>query len=222
MATTIKALRKLGLQVNGEEPTSNNVGNIINEIANEYTGGGTGGMENPMTSMGDIIYGGPDGDPTALAKGTQGQVLTATATGVAWQTPSASGAGLYKHSIPFQFVDGETSIPCYLEFVNTRSTAYPNDTFANFETFANNFSGILYQAFNKYVRMPGAGYEGADVIIGIFSGDCAGQGVGNFKFSLLINNNAYISPISSIEDLIAPIESASAQYITYTDTVTAL
>lgn len=42
MATTIEALRNLGLKVNGEEPTSNNIGNVINEIAEEYTGGGGG------------------------------------------------------------------------------------------------------------------------------------------------------------------------------------
>ncbi len=53
MATTIESLRKLGLKVNGEEPTSNNVGNVINEIANEYTGGGGGG-----TSIYTIDYSG--------------------------------------------------------------------------------------------------------------------------------------------------------------------
>ena len=34
------------------------------------------GMSNPMTTAGDIIYGGSSGTPTRLAKGTAGQVLT--------------------------------------------------------------------------------------------------------------------------------------------------
>lgn len=41
MSTTIKSLRKLGLKVNGEEPTNNNIGNVIDEIAENYTGGGS-------------------------------------------------------------------------------------------------------------------------------------------------------------------------------------
>ena len=42
MSTTIDALRNLGLKVNGTEPVSNYTGNIINEIADNYTGGGSG------------------------------------------------------------------------------------------------------------------------------------------------------------------------------------
>ncbi|MFA5149152.1 MAG: hypothetical protein WC491_08530 [Candidatus Omnitrophota bacterium] len=36
----------------------------------------TEGMANPMTTAGDIVYGGVDGEATRLAKGTAGQVLT--------------------------------------------------------------------------------------------------------------------------------------------------
>lgn len=43
MSTTIDALRNLGLKVNDKVPTSNNIGNVINEIANDYTGGGESG-----------------------------------------------------------------------------------------------------------------------------------------------------------------------------------
>ena len=42
MATTIESLRKLGLKVNGTEPTNNNIGNVINEIADDYAGGSGG------------------------------------------------------------------------------------------------------------------------------------------------------------------------------------
>ena len=42
MSTTIDALRELGEKVNGTKPISNYTGNIINEIADNYTGGGSG------------------------------------------------------------------------------------------------------------------------------------------------------------------------------------
>lgn len=50
------------------------------------------GMANPMTTGGDVIYGGASGAPTRLANGTAGQVLTSGGTTVA-PTWSAAGAG---------------------------------------------------------------------------------------------------------------------------------
>ena len=46
-------------------------------------------MANPMTTQGDIIYGGSSGTPTRLSKGTAGQVLTmnSSATTPEWSTP---------------------------------------------------------------------------------------------------------------------------------------
>ena len=44
-----------------------------------YEGGKIKGVAlnlDPMTASGDIIYGGTSGAPTALAKGTNGHVLT--------------------------------------------------------------------------------------------------------------------------------------------------
>ena len=53
----------------------------------------SGGMSNPMTTQGDVIYGGASGTPTRLAKGTAGQVLTMNsgATAPEWKTPSGGG-----------------------------------------------------------------------------------------------------------------------------------
>lgn len=50
-------------------------------------------MENPMTSAGATIYGGPNGSPMALPAGNPGQVLTMGASGVApiWKTPESGG-----------------------------------------------------------------------------------------------------------------------------------
>ena len=52
-------------------------------------------MANPMTTGGDVIYGGGSGAPTRLANGTNGQVLTSAGTTDAptWETPSAGGSG---------------------------------------------------------------------------------------------------------------------------------
>lgn len=48
----------------------------------------SGGMSNPMSAQGDIIYGGSSGTPTALAKGTAGQLLAMNsgATAPEWKT----------------------------------------------------------------------------------------------------------------------------------------
>lgn len=50
------------------------------------------GMTNPMTTAGDIIYGGTNGAPTRLAKGTDGQVLTLASGNPSWA--AASGGSL--------------------------------------------------------------------------------------------------------------------------------
>ena len=56
-------------------------------VALTATGGG-GGMANPMTAAGDLIYGGtPVGGvapPARLQKGIVGQILTSQTTGIAW------------------------------------------------------------------------------------------------------------------------------------------
>ena len=45
-------------------------------------------MTNPMTTSGDVIYGGASGTPTRLGVGSNGQVLTLTAGVPAWATPA--------------------------------------------------------------------------------------------------------------------------------------
>lgn len=51
-----------------------------------------GGMTNPMTTLGDIIYGGASGTPTRLAKGTDGQVLTLASGVPTWAAASGGGS----------------------------------------------------------------------------------------------------------------------------------
>jgi hypothetical protein len=57
---------------------------------------GVGGMTNPMTTQGDVIYGGASGAPTRLPKGTAAQVLTmnAGATAPEWAAAAGGGGGL--------------------------------------------------------------------------------------------------------------------------------
>ena len=74
MATTIEALRKLGKKVNDKEPTSNGIGNIVNEIADDYAGG--------SGSAGVSSIGGVDGAIT-LGEGLSmsGQELQVSVSG---------------------------------------------------------------------------------------------------------------------------------------------
>lgn len=53
-------------------------------------------LSNPMTTAGDVIYGGASGAPTRLAVGTAAQVLTvnAGATAPEWADPTAGGSGV--------------------------------------------------------------------------------------------------------------------------------
>ncbi|AMM23157.1 hypothetical protein [Variovorax sp. PAMC 28711] len=53
--------------------------------------GGGSGMTNPMTTAGDIIYGGTSGTPTRLGVGTNGYVLTLTAGLPTWVASSGGG-----------------------------------------------------------------------------------------------------------------------------------
>lgn len=53
----------------------------------------SGGMSNPMSAVGDIIYGGSSGTPTRLAAGTDGYVLTLVSGVPAW-VAAGGGGGL--------------------------------------------------------------------------------------------------------------------------------
>lgn len=72
-------------------PTSNDSGKVVSvNTSGEYElSTPSSGMSNPMTTQGDIIYGGSSGTPTRLAKGTSGQVLTMGSIYPQWSTPSS-------------------------------------------------------------------------------------------------------------------------------------
>lgn len=66
---------------------------ITTDGVNYFTERGMSGLTNPMTTEGDIIYGGASGTPTRLAAGTSGDVLQTNGSGAAptWVVPSGGG-----------------------------------------------------------------------------------------------------------------------------------
>jgi hypothetical protein len=59
-------------------------------------------MTNPMTTGGDIIYGGSSGAPTRLANGTAGQILQSNGTTLAPSWVAAPSGGTNTYSINVQ------------------------------------------------------------------------------------------------------------------------
>ena len=112
MSTTIDALRTLGLKVNDKLPTSNNIGNVINEIADDYAGG--------SGSAGVSSIGGVDGAIT-LGEGLSmsGQELQVSASG--------GGTQLYKHTVVISVGEGEEA-EAPVQIVSLTPTAYTAQT----------------------------------------------------------------------------------------------
>lgn len=79
-----------------ETLTKINIANTIYELA------ASGGMNNPMTTVGDIIIGGNSGTPERLGIGSNGQVLTSNGTTMSWQTPSGGGGSV--EGLPLGFI----------------------------------------------------------------------------------------------------------------------
>lgn len=85
---------------NGQPPVYNSTSKNFPCTTLPVVGGGTGATSasaafnalSPMTTSGDIIYGGASGAGTRLAKGTDGQVLTLASGLPSWATPSGGGS----------------------------------------------------------------------------------------------------------------------------------
>jgi hypothetical protein len=65
------------------------------------------GLTNPMTTAGDIIYGGSSGTPTRLAAGTNTHVLTLAAGVPSWAAPSGGGSAAHAY-LGYNTVGGST------------------------------------------------------------------------------------------------------------------
>lgn len=68
------------------------------------------GMTNPMTTQGDIIYGGASGSPTRLGIGTAGQVLKVNAGATAPEWGAASGGGATHSYLGYNTVGGSNEL----------------------------------------------------------------------------------------------------------------
>lgn len=76
--------------------------------AGVLVGGGSGGMANPMTAVGDLIRGGTSGAPTRLAAGTNGHILTLVGGVPVWA--ANAGAGSPTVAIPIAVSDETTAL----------------------------------------------------------------------------------------------------------------
>ncbi len=91
---------------------------IFAELSTNGAGISGGGLTNPMTTGGDIIYGGASGTPTRLANGSAGQVLT-SAGGTSAPTWAASGSFDYFASAQVTTNSSATSSSSYVTASNS-------------------------------------------------------------------------------------------------------
>lgn len=95
-----------------------------------FGSGGGGGMENPMTTAGDLILGGASGTPTRLPIGTNGQVLTSDGTTAAWADPSGGGGHLYQHDIKlYRSTSTREEFVCFTLFTDSIDSLKTNYAF---------------------------------------------------------------------------------------------
>ena len=97
----------------------------------------TEGMANPMTTAGDIVYGGVDGEATRLAKGTAGQVLTMNsgATAPEWGKKAQPGGVKSLTDGATIAIDWDNGATQYVVLGATGRTV----------TFANPVNGAVYR-----------------------------------------------------------------------------
>jgi hypothetical protein len=67
-----------------------------------------GGMTDPMTTAGDLIYRNSSNVTTRLPRGSNGQVLKATSTGIAWGTDETSSGGLWTDAGTYTYLTSTT------------------------------------------------------------------------------------------------------------------
>ena len=65
---------------------------VTEKAVKDYVDSQGGGMQNPMTTAGDIIVGGTNGAPDRMALGTTGKILTSTQNGIGWSSGISENA----------------------------------------------------------------------------------------------------------------------------------
>lgn len=105
-------------------------------------------MENPMTSAGDLIYGGPSGTPTALPIGQPGQIpaVNQSGTGFEFVNQQSGGGQLYQHNFTL-LMPSSSDVPstALITVIITNETSTPMTvaTLARY-LFNNNFREVAY------------------------------------------------------------------------------
>lgn len=154
------------------------------------TGGVLTAMSNPMTTGGDIIYGGASGVPTRLANGTSGQVLTSAGgtSAPSWTTSSSVG-GMVKiakvttsggaSTITFSSIPGtytDLKIIFQGRDTNTGSVGYAMYMKLNSDGTAANYTSAQWLSGSSTTASAGTS---AATTSGAYVADLAGKGSSN-------------------------------------------
>lgn len=88
-------------------------------------------MTNPMTTAGDIIYGGASGAPTRLAAGTENYILKMGATNPAWAAAASSDVGTLTDWTPTITQSGDvTKTITYAKYILIGNLCWASATLA--------------------------------------------------------------------------------------------
>ena len=122
------------------------------------TSGADGDMTNPMTTAGDIIYGGASGVPTRLAKGTAGQalVMNSGATAPEWGDAGVSGARVNKTEAASPYSVTTADLNGLTVFTNTGATG---ETAFNQPAGADGLRGRAIVTAAQYLKLVANGSE---------------------------------------------------------------
>ena len=173
------------------QPTSADNGKILGVDNGAYAlVEGGGGMSNPMTTRGDIIYASDNnGTPARLAKGTAGQVLTMNGqeTAPIWQTLSVP---LYRHDVHFDFEADNVQCKAVVSFINTVSTPY--ETPRKFYLYMIN---TFLKTTGDFYPINGVGQKVVDNVTYLSTVHYIDRLASAIRFRGICNNESYIKVI---------------------------
>jgi hypothetical protein len=180
---------------------------LTNKTINAANNTLTGVLSNPMTTGGDIIYGGSSGTPTRLANGSSGQVLTSSGgtSAPTWATPGGSSSS----TDPWWLSNAGVS------FGNSSSNLTVTLTQSNGSSAPTSGSPVIFSAPISF----GGGTQNYQVTsalsMTIPSGATLGVPVNNQAYYLwiyLINNSG--TPDICVSGVNPPTNTGSGQYPT--------
>ena len=159
----------------------------------------SGGFSNPMTTEGDIIYGGSSGTPTRLAAGTSGYILQTNGSSSAptWVANTGGGGGMTliasqvlsttTASVTFSSIPGTYNILQVVGFGRVGGSSYNEFINVQFngDTSAHYIDEILY---GKWTNSPVATTSGNGAtalrLFALTAGNSTGNYAGSFTFSI--------------------------------------